>query len=142
MPWKWEHEITKSYLRDGQSLLEVGCVHGAFLKAINEQVKLETSIGLELNQTTPKDEKTFKIINENIQAFQKNNYETFDVVCSFQVLEHISEVRLFLDAKVNCLKKGGRLIISVPNNESLLLRGDPVLNKPPHHVGRWCSASL
>ena len=142
MPWKWEHEITKSYLRDGHSLLEVGCAHGAFLSAINKQVKLKTSIGLELNQTTPKDEKTFKIINQNIQDFQKNNYEKFDVVCSFQVLEHISEVRLFLDAKVNCLKKGGRLVISVPNNESLLLRGDPVLNKPPHHLGRWCSTSL
>ena len=25
VPWKWEHEIAKSYLKDGDQVLEVGC---------------------------------------------------------------------------------------------------------------------
>lgn len=142
MPWKWEHEVAISYLDNCGSLLEVGCAHGAFLKGANSRVKLQRSVGLELNETTQVSENNFEIVNQVIQEFQKSNQEAFDVVCSFQVLEHISEVYDFLEAKIKCLKRGGKLLISVPNNESFLRDSDSVLNMPPHHVGLWTSVSL
>lgn len=142
MPWKWEHEVTTNYLEDGQSVLEVGCAHGAFLKKINELYKLEECIGLELNKTTGIKNSQWKIVNQYVQDFQKNNQGKFDIVCSYQVLEHISEVYSFIEAKVNCLKQGGKLIISVPNNESYLKHLDSALNRPPHHMGLWDAKSL
>jgi 2-polyprenyl-3-methyl-5-hydroxy-6-metoxy-1,4-benzoquinol methylase len=142
MPWKWEHEISMRYISDDMSLLEVGCAHGAFLSGICDQFNLSNIIGLELNETTPVTGKKFKIENQSIESFCVANPNAFDVVCSFQVLEHISEAHSFLNAKVACLKKGGRLIISVPNNESYLKLSDSVLNMPPHHVGLWGPAPL
>jgi 2-polyprenyl-3-methyl-5-hydroxy-6-metoxy-1,4-benzoquinol methylase len=142
MPWKWEHEVTKEYLKDGQSILEVGCAHGAFLKKINELYDLKESVGLELNESTLADSSKWKIVNQFVQEYQKENKEKFDIVCSYQVLEHIADVHSFIQAKIECLKIGGTLIISVPNNESYIKDLDSALNMPPHHMGLWDTKSL
>ncbi len=142
MPWKWEHEITKDYLKDDMSVLEVGCAHGAFLKKINEEFKLKNCVGLELNKSTPNESNQWIIINQYVQDYEKENQEKFDLVCSFQVLEHIADVHSFIKAKIGCLKKGGKLIISVPNNDSFIKDSDTTLNLPPHHMGLWDTKSL
>lgn len=142
MPWKWEHEITKKYMKDGIDLLEVGCAHGAFLKKINDLYDTNISIGLELNESAKKINKKWRILNETIQSFSTRNFEKFDLVCSYQVLEHISEVKSFLQANIKCLRRGGKLIISVPNNDSFLQYADNCLNLPPHHMGLWNEKSL
>ena len=142
MSWKWEHEVTLEYLKDNLSLLEVGCAHGAFLKKINELYDLKDSVGLELNETTPSNSLKWRIVNSFVQDYKNNNQEKFDIVCSYQVLEHISDVHSFIEAQVTCLKKGGKLIISVPNNESHIKDSDFALNLPPHHMGLWDTKSL
>ena len=142
MPWKWEHEITTQYLKDGMKILEVGCAHGAFLQRVNELFDLDTSIGLELNESTPVVNKKWQIVNQYVQEFAKNHLGEFDLVCSYQVLEHISNVHSFIESNIACLKKGGKLIISVPNNDSFIKDLDAALNKPPHHMGLWTKGSL
>jgi len=142
MPWKWEHEVTTQYLKNGDRILEVGCAHGAFLKRINELYNLEESIGLELNESTPHSDQNLKIVNQAIQHFQESHANEFDIVCSYQVLEHIADVYGFLEAKIACLKSGGTLIISVPNNESFIKNSEMCLNYPPHHMGLWDTHSL
>lgn len=142
MPWKWEHEITKNYLKDGLSVLEVGCARGAFIKKINDLFSLNTTVGLELNESAVIKTDKWCILNETVQDFSKTNQEKFDIVCSYQVLEHIAEVKSFLEAKIDCLKKGGKLIISVPNNDSYIKYADNCLNEPPHHMGLWNETSL
>jgi 2-polyprenyl-3-methyl-5-hydroxy-6-metoxy-1,4-benzoquinol methylase len=67
----------------------------------------------------------------------------YDAVCSFQVLEHVSNVNAFVSDVVRALKIGGTLILGVPNNDAFLrLEKCPVLNAPPHHMGLWTKASL
>ena len=142
MPWKWEHEESIPYIENGLAVLEVGCAHGAFLSAISERFKLSSAVGLELNESVKDCLGAVKIYNQTIQEYKKNNSEKFDVVCTYQVLEHIADVRSFLDSAIECLRPGGKLIISVPNNESFVGVSRSVMNMPPHHVGLWSENSL
>jgi SAM-dependent methyltransferase len=142
MPWKWEHEIAVQYLSENSRVLEIGCAHGAFIKRINELFNLDYSTGLELNQTTRIENDKWSIENLLIQDYVKNHQNEFDFVCSFQVLEHIADVNSFIHASVQSLKKGGKLLISVPNNDSFLKYSDIALNLPPHHMGLWGERSL
>lgn len=142
MPWKWEHEITSQYLSDNMKVLEVGCAHGAFIERISEKFNLSEVVGLELNETTVRKSEKWQIKNATIQEYANKCNAKFDIVCSFQVLEHISDVHSFIDSQIKCLKVGGDLIVSVPNNESFIKGKRMALNMPPHHMGLWDSNSL
>lgn len=144
MPWKWEHQKACEYLKKEMRVLEVGCAKGDFLDQIKERVALVK--GLELNKEAIKlsKNKGFDISEETIQEHTARKESYYDFVCSFQVLEHISDVYSFLEAQIKVLKKGGLLWISVPNNDAFpkLDWENDILNMPPHHMGLWNEKSL
>lgn len=142
MPWKWEHEITLGYLKDGYSVLEVGCAHGAFLERISKDFNLSECVGLELNKSAVTQNDKWKIENEPVETYASKFPGHFDLVCSYQVLEHIADVYSFLKSSIDCLKVDGKLIISVPNNDSFIKGNFSALNMPPHHMGLWSTESL
>src|SRR3989339_873082 len=88
-------------------------------------------------------EKGLNIYKETIQEHAKTHQKRYDIVCSFQVMEHIPEIGEAVRASIDTLKPGGKLIISVPNNNSIINQ-DPkgLLNRPPHHIGLWDKKSL
>ena len=143
-PWKWEHTKALSTINKTDKVLEVGCGTGYFIERLKNQGF--STIGLELNEKAVGvgTEKGLTVYNELIENFAKNNANTFDVVCSFQVLEHITDVKSYLESSILCLKKGGKLIIGVPNNNPYLYRYDKyhALNLPPHHAGLWDVATF
>lgn len=143
MPWKWEHNVTKKLLSGNEKILEVGSGGLGFVD--NLQKSGFDITGLELNKQSiiKAFEQGLKILNETVQEHAKNNFGKYDLVCSYQVLEHITEVYSFIEAQVDCLKRGGKLIISVPNNDSFIkLTKGGLLNFPPHHMGLWNKKSL
>lgn len=78
------------------------------------------------------------ILNELIEEHAVKNIESYDVVVSFQVLEHVTNVYSFIKASVETLKKGGLLILAVPSEDSFLrFSVNSILNMPPHHVTRY-----
>jgi len=101
--------------------------------------------GLELNESALEygRAKGLKVLNQSIQDHAKENPEQYDVVCSFQVVEHVASVREFIQSSIDALKPRGKLIMSMPNNlpNSLILK-DNILNMPPHHMGLWDVVSL
>jgi 2-polyprenyl-3-methyl-5-hydroxy-6-metoxy-1,4-benzoquinol methylase len=144
--WKWEHEAALKHIENGQRVLEVGAGSGSFLKKLKSLKEVDT-IGLEFNADVKQyaSNSGVNLIDQSIQEFSKNHKGEFDVVCSFQVLEHVAEVRSFLKSMIECLKPSGILIIGVPNNDSFIgsnAHFSKVLNMPPHHMGKWSSASL
>ena len=144
MPWKWEHEVAIKYFKDGHKVLEIGAGKGDFILNCSQLLNLEI-IGLELNNSAiaAGNKKGIKLINKNVVDFSKHNKEKFDFVVSFQVLEHIHDVNLFISSCVDCLKPKGYLIISVPNNDSFIKHDElGPLNLPPHHMGLWNKKSL
>ncbi|MFQ3675927.1 MAG: class I SAM-dependent methyltransferase [Endomicrobiia bacterium] len=144
MPWKWEHEKAYNLIKPHSKVLEIGCAEGHFLHKLKTEKKCDC-YGLEINNKAFNiaQEKEIKVYKTPINLFAQEHKEEFDVICSFQVLEHISNVKEFLNDQIACLKKGGILIISVPNNNSFI-KYDAYnsLNKPPHHLGLWTKYSL
>lgn len=143
LPWKWEHQEFSKLIKDHDRILEVGCGQGDFIQNLLKQNNTIQCVGLELNKSAVKTLDRFEIINERIEDYSVYNKEKYDVVCSFQVVEHIAEVGSFISSQIECLKKGGTLVISVPNNDSFLGSTDQeILNMPPHHMGLWNPSSL
>lgn len=143
-PWKWEHSKVFDQVKEGMKILEIGCAEGSFLEKVKKERHVIAS-GVELNAKAVNiaQDKGLDVELATIQDFSAKNQNGFDIVCAFQVLEHISNVHSFLDAALKTLKKGGKLIIGVPNNDSFLgLREKDLLNIPPHHMGLWNEKSL
>jgi len=141
-PWKWEHQQVVPILKAGYSLLEIGSGRGDFINKISSYGI--HAIGLELNQKAGEEArgKGLSVLNISLEEFKKTHKAEFDIVCSFQVLEHISNVHSFISDSLECLKVGGYMIISVPNNNSFINEDFNPLNYPPHHIGWWNEESL
>jgi SAM-dependent methyltransferase len=142
---KSEFMTAMNYIVSSDSVLEIGIGDGAF----SRKLTCKSYVGLELSKRAIGIAKLLNmqpnrlIIEENIENHVINNAEKYDIVCFFQVLEHISQLTLFLKASIDCLKKGGKLIISVPSEDSWLAHErNSLLNAPPHHLTRWTSESL
>lgn len=137
--WKWENQFATGFLQKDMHVLDIGCGKGAFLTKIKNSVA--SSIGLEFNDKAIEKARKegLEVRKEMIETHAAGNPEKYDAVCFFQVLEHICEVKQFLDAALMTLKPGGLLIIGVPNSDPWLLRQDKfhTLNLPPHHAGLW-----
>jgi 2-polyprenyl-3-methyl-5-hydroxy-6-metoxy-1,4-benzoquinol methylase len=138
--WKWEFDICLNLIKQSDKVYEIGCGVGNFLAKLREK-GVEDVSGTELNYDSVDAaiKKGLGIEYATIQQKAEKVSEMYDVVCAFQVLEHIAEVKSFLDASIKILKKGGKLMIAVPYNNPYLFGNDKynTLNMPPHHMGLW-----
>ena len=138
---KFEFTFTQNHVKPGMSVLEIGAGRGAFAR----HIPTATYAGLEFSSAAIEaaSEAGVALVAETVESHAAHNPGRYDVVCTFQVLEHVSGVRSFLDAACECLRPGGILVVSVPSEDSFM--GSEVnnpLNMPPHHVTRWSDAAL
>jgi 2-polyprenyl-3-methyl-5-hydroxy-6-metoxy-1,4-benzoquinol methylase len=139
---KPEYYFAQKWLIGGTHLLEIGCGKGAFSKFIGSDVSYR---GLEFNEEAVKKgrEAGLRIDIEAVETHAAENPESYDVVCNFQVLEHVSKPLTFLEACAASLKQEGLLIVAVPSEDSFLsITEGGFLNMPPHHLTRWSDKSL
>jgi SAM-dependent methyltransferase len=140
-PDRQEFDYAKSFIKSNYSVLEIGSGSGFFASKID----VEKYIGLEFNDLAVEKAKAnnIKLIKKSIEDYSTETNEPFDVVCSFHVLEHVTNVKAFIESSLKVLKSGGKLIIAVPCNDSVLVKNvNHVLNLPPHHTSRWTLKSL
>lgn len=141
MDEKDEYDYAKRFINEGDSVLEIGSGKGAFSK----QIKSKNYIGLEFSNEaiTIAANDDIAILNELIQEHAANNSNKYDVVCAFQVLEHVSDIKSFIESSIKCLKPNGTLIYSVPSADSFIsLAPNGILNMPPHHISWWSDKTL
>lgn len=122
-------------------VLDVGCGEGNFAKYI----KSKKYVGLEQSPSAVHEAKArgINVISQTVEDYAERHPHSADVVCAFQVLEHVANPKSFLAASIRCLRSGGRLIISVPSADSFLsLAVNNVLNCPPHHISLWSDEAL
>lgn len=139
----WEFEQVACVLRPHHALLDIGCGEGHFLKSV--QSKLSRAEGIDTNPNAIGRARSagLNVSLADIDAYAADHIEQYDIVCAFQVFEHLPEVMPFARAAMSCVKKGGILIVSVPNRERATRGGlwEP-LDCPPHHISRWDSAQF
>ncbi len=142
---KWEYDICVELISKNETVYEVGAGNGAFLKKLKAKGVTEIH-GAELNLDSINQAFDFGIVIENktIQDKANEGNSMYDVVCTFQVLEHISEIKSFIKGCLDILKSGGKFIIAVPYNNPYLFKNDKLnaLNMPPHHMALWNSESF
>jgi SAM-dependent methyltransferase len=141
---RWEHLKILPTIRKEDKVLEIGSGFGVFLKLLKNKGICGEGIELNPEAITTCEKEDLKIHNVLIDEFSKQHPEQFDVVCYFQVLEHVTNVHDFIEDSLKALKPEGRLIIGVPNNNPYLFVNDKyhTLNLPPHHAGLWNLKSL
>ncbi len=97
--------------------------------------------GLELNNEAVKIclEGGLKVFNQLLEEHNNEHADSYNVVCSFQVLEHVPDPESFIQNCITAVKKGGKIIFGVPNNNPYIFKRDKLhtLNLPPHHMGLW-----
>jgi SAM-dependent methyltransferase len=142
-PLKWEHGLAEQYISVTDTVLEIGCGRGDFLALLQE--KGSQCVGIEMNHDAVADarKKGISVYDGPLHNYAEDYEEILDVVCAFQVLEHIADPAKFIRNSLHTLKPGGKLILSVPNNDAYIKHMEyDLLNMPPHHQGLWNRESL
>ncbi len=118
-------------------LLEVGCGEGRGVEllapASDSYVALD-KIGDVINKLQNK-HPSVRFIHTNVPPFEDLDDNSFDVIVSFQVIEHIKNDKYFLEEIFRVLKPGGVALITTPNKIKSLTRN-------PWHIREYTAGEL
>lgn len=121
----------------GGDLLEIGCGEGRGIAMLKDKVKSFTAIDKietvidQLSERFP----DVKFIQDNIPPLNKVADNSYDVIITFQVIEHIKNDKLFLQEIHRVLKPGGKALITTPNIKKTLTRN-------PWHIREYTADEL
>lgn len=153
-PGEWEHRDSYlMYLRhlaaycfaqpmaEGQRVLDLGCGtgYGAVLIASSAREVIALDVALNALPTAePKTATATFVAGDSLRLPLRD--ETFDLVVSSQVIEHIWREIDYLDEVRRVLSPGGIFIVATPNRALRLLPFQPPIN--PYHVREYNIHSL
>lgn len=145
--WKWEfqktYDVLKSYSGSNTKLIEIGAGNGAFIKRVSENIiSKENILCTEFSEYGIKqiEELGVKCYSKDIRDISDAELvETIDVICMFQVLEHMDRLDVLFQKLNKLMKVGGSLFIAVPNAKRIEFNelNGALLEMPPNHIGRW-----
>ena len=116
------------------NVLEVGCGEGNFLRKIQPAYDVRGSELSERSKAT--------LARAGIELDDADRQ--YDFVCSFQVLEHVTDAAGFLQFMSSKLAAGGHLLVTVPNRDSPYIQAgtSSILDFPPHHMTQWSRPAI
>lgn len=103
------------YLTSSSSLLEVGASSGQFLVHIKDLVARVSAIELDTACCEFLRNELAIDVAEDFLENSRFSGQTYDVVCAFQVIEHVERPVEFLRSLRLATKKGGTIFIECPN---------------------------
>lgn len=133
---------TAARLTIGARVLEVGAGSGAFAQV----AKAKEYVGLDTSGRAKElaAERGVDVRRMHLDEYlDTESFAPFDVVCGFQVLEHVADPVGFMRQISAACRVGGWVVLSVPNENSFVsLDSRNILNLPPHHQSRWTDRAL
>lgn len=148
--WKWEYQRSYNFIENliqngnfEPTLLEIGAGNGAFLKRVADKLLNKKNV-----YATEYSEKGLeKMLQDGIQCYQKSIFEIqqeklvprCDIICMFQVLEHLSDIQNIFSTLNAITKENAFLVIAVPNplQRKYFDLNNIFLDIPPIHIGRY-----
>jgi ubiquinone/menaquinone biosynthesis C-methylase UbiE len=141
-PWWGEHvyryEQVVKYLTGNENILDIACGtgYGSYLlsKHVNGKVyggDIDSKTIAECKNRFTKDNLEYQIMDGTALPF-KDNF--FDIVVSFETIEHTKDYEKMLSEFNRTLKPGGKLFLSTPNR--LVSSPDGII-KNPFHTQEW-----
>lgn len=132
-----EFNLAARHVPRGARVLDVGCGLGNFRHCVTHA----DYTGLDPHFAEDGDDPS--IHNETLGEHLVVNAATYDAVCAFQVLEHISAPASLFGEMLRAAKPGGLVFIGVPHVPSALTRiPNFLMNAPPHHLSWWTIGAL
>lgn len=115
-----QYFVNRFHLAKGMKLLDNGCGRGEFLHAFSKCGLITT--GTDMSDYCP----NVQIVDLEVERLPFDD-ESFDVVFSKSVLEHISNMEHYMAEMKRVLKQGGVIIIMVPdwNTQHKIFFNDP-----------------
>jgi len=137
---RWEYSLALATAGDPPArVLDVGCGRGDFLALA--MARSHSVMGVETNPDA------HPYLEQQGIGFHSGDIADldgqFDLICAFQVFEHLAAIDTLLMPALDRLAPGGTIFASVPNRQRLDAhpRLEP-LDSPPHHVSRWSPAQF
>ena len=147
--WKWEFNKTFKKIsslakqNDKLSLLEIGASTGDFVKRIARVIDKKNIFCLEHSEIGIKSIQKAGIAAQSFHFHDLRHKQEFshkfDIICLFQVLEHLDKIDETFKTFNEIIKPGGHLFIGVPNGKKIRFNelNDALLDMPPNHIGRY-----
>jgi SAM-dependent methyltransferase len=134
-PQKSAFNVARKHIKPGDDVLEIGAGAGFF----REGTVCKSYTGLETNPAAVLSARSrgLELLSIDARALVPDRRGSFDVVCSFQVIEHLEDPRSLIAAMNELTRPGGRIVISTPSADGFWARSRDALNVPPHHVTWW-----
>lgn len=113
----------RRYLPKQLKVLEVGCGSGFFLKALQRK-SIHNVWGVEPGKQMVEEapERLRHRITNDVFKKQQFARDTFDAVCCFHTLDHMTDPNMFAKEAYNILKPGGFVLVVVHDTDGLSVK--------------------
>jgi 2-polyprenyl-6-hydroxyphenyl methylase / 3-demethylubiquinone-9 3-methyltransferase len=124
----------------GKRMLDVGC-GGGLISIPFARLKADVT-GIDAGDENIKVAKNYALRNgvevdyhsTSIEEFSEYNQAKFDIVCALEIVEHVSDIKTFVQHITKCLKPNGLLFISTINKT---LKSFALAKVAAEYILRW-----
>ena len=141
--------LIKKYILNGkcESVLEIGSGVGLIGCYLREQSSSLDYLGIEIDKETFEKSKGLGLNvrhgDFNEMTFVKKKY---DVIMLWEVIEHLQDLKLFLNLAYKTLNKGGIVVLSAPNYDRIYnvdnINDNLFQDSPPIHLNFFTKGSI
>jgi SAM-dependent methyltransferase len=114
--WKLARQWINDQFGTGSKVLDVGCFDGDFLYELGDDYD---RYGIEIHPIAAKraGQRGIHIVRRDFDKLADLNYQ-FDVIVAFDVIEHVSDPKIFLKSLADVIRTGGMVIVSTGNTQA------------------------